>query len=371
MKILYVGPYRQNDGWGLASRDLAMALSKSVHEVAARPLYMTSSNITRTIPEEVKKLEENSFPDYDVVIQHTFPVLFDYNGKFNKNVGSFFSETNHLEYTPWPRRCNLMDEIWVTSEAERQHLKTSLVTKPIKKVNMPIDVSKFEKTYPKFKLPTEGKTFNFYFIGEWIERKNIPALLLAFHLEFGRQEPVNLVLKTGIQGLDANNSRQRIEQDIMSLKQSFGIYNQIEAYKPEMLITDYLPDDMLYGLHAACDCLVMPSRGEAWCRPAIDALGFGKTPIVTDGTGMNEFVNNDNGWLVSSTESPVLCLERRVEYLNKARETWNNIEIIALRKAMREAYENKNERKVKAAQGVQDAYNYSYDKIAEQINESC
>ena len=60
MKILYVGPYRQNDGWGLASRDLAMALSKSVHEVAARPLYMTSSNITRTIPEEVKKLEENS-----------------------------------------------------------------------------------------------------------------------------------------------------------------------------------------------------------------------------------------------------------------------------------------------------------------------
>ncbi len=369
MNILYIGPYRQNDGWGEASKDFAHALLKTGHDVGLRPVYMANTAQQAPPHQSILDAEQHVYRNYDVVIQHTLPTYFDYNGLVPKNVGTFFSETAHLDYTPWPKHCNLMDELWVSSQVEKENLCKSGVTKPIHKVNLPVDVTKFERDYSK--IPElDNDRFKFYFVGEYTQRKNVSALVIAFHLEFGIQEPVDLVLKVNKGGMHPEQVRQFVANDINGIKEAFKVYRHPSHYKSEILITNHISDDEMCRLHRSCDCFVMPSHGEAWCRPAADAMGFGNTPIVTSYTGMSEFLNNKTGWLVESMESPALATDRPIDYLYCARETWGTISIPDLRSAMRSAYENRGSSFIKKKQevGLESVYNFSYDKIAQQIN---
>ena len=77
MNILFIGPYRQNDGWGNAAKSYIRALSKidSVN-LCIRPIYMGSS--TCEIDEDIIEFEYNSFDEYDIVIQNVLPSLCDY-----------------------------------------------------------------------------------------------------------------------------------------------------------------------------------------------------------------------------------------------------------------------------------------------------
>jgi len=370
MNILYVGPYRQNDGWGEASRNLVLALAQSKNECAIRPIYMGGNPQRGELPNPFSSLETRKLPSYDAIIQHMLPNLFEYDARFGKNIGMFFSETAHLEYTGWVYKCNLMDEIWVSSEQEKKNLIQSGVTVPIKKIHVPVEVSKYERSYNKLLMPQFGKEFVFYTIGEYTQRKNMHAAMIAFHLEFAPHEPVNLVIKTNRIDMHPQQLHQTVMKDIESLKQSFRIYESVGAYKQETVITDYLPEEMLLGLHSSADCFIMPSHGEAWCIPAMDALGFGKTPIVCSHTGTEEFINDQNGWVVPSHEAPVLAADPPIPFLYTAKETWRNINILELRKAMREAFENQIVYKAKSKAGTEHVYKYTFEKVAEQINES-
>ena len=153
----------------------------------------------------------------------------------------------------------------------------------------------------------------------------------------------------------------------MNIKKQFGLYKNIEQYKKEILIPSRLSEQELNQLHVNCNCFISTSHGEAWCRPALDALGFGKTPIVTDNTGMIDFINDSNGWVVKSHKTPVLAMNKPLAYLYTSRETWYNIDILELQRAMREAYENKALRIKKSAQGIRDIQNYSYAAIGQKL----
>jgi glycosyltransferase involved in cell wall biosynthesis len=212
-------------------------------------------------------------------------------------------------------------------------------------------------------LPITGKPFIFYFIGEHVNRKNLTALVLAFHLEFGLSEQVELLIKSNKSGISANNLHQAIDAELQQVKQSFGIYRTIQDYKKELILTERLSDEDMCRLHNSCDCFVMPSHGEAWCIPAMDAAGFGKQPIVSGNTGMTEFINNNTGWVIPTSNFPVLGIDRPIDYLYRGREEWVNIHIPLLRQAMREAFNGVKK------QGI-NVEEYSYKAIAEQINES-
>lgn len=363
MKILYIGPYRQGDGWGNASKQFLKALFETGHDIAARPVYMSNNLSNEPVDRLFSQLESNNFDEYDVCIQQVLPTMFEYSGKVKKNIGMFFSETQSLQFTPWVKHCNLMDEIWVSSEQERINLGRSHVTVPIKKVNIPVDVDKFKKKYTKLPLPITGKPFIFYFIGEHVNRKNLTALVLAFHLEFGLSEQVELLIKTNQSGVSPDNLYKVVESEIHQIKQSFGIYRNVSDHRKELILTERLSDEDMCRLHNTCDCFVMPSHGEAWCIPAMDAAGFGKQPIVTGDTGTTEFINHNTGWVVPAANFPVLGVDRPIDYLYRGREGWLNISIPLLRQAMREAFNGFRK------QGI-NIEEYSYKAIAEQINES-
>lgn len=349
MKVLFVGPYKQVDGWGEAARALIFSLLTTDIDLYLR--HITLANMPQTDIQVLNNLENRNIDGTpDVIIQNALPEYFVYYHGV-KNIGFFVSETRYLQWTPWIVKANMMDEVWVPTEIEQRNLRESGCTVPISIIHEATDTAKYKSNN------ASHKEFTFYTIGDG-ERKNLDALLIAFHREFDRNEQVGLTIKT-------NNPNML--DGISNLKRMLSIYANFSQYKQEKLVLGNIPEDDINRLHIDSDCFVMSSYGEAWCRPAMDALGFGKTPIVTANIGTTEFVTPDNGWIVDSIETPVLCHNHPLPYLYTGRETWQQINILALQKAMREAYTNPSLREAKIAQGKLDVQKYSYANVGQRL----
>jgi len=371
MNGLFLGPYRQNDGWGMASRDYIKAISTQISNLTTRPIYFTNNTVD--IPQEISKHESILSKNYDIVFQKTLPHCIAPNQTIKKNVGLFVLETNDLSKSICINNLNSIDEICVPSKQEAKCLSLSGVTTPVKVVSEPIDVE-FHQKHTNHKLDfgnTQQKTFKFYSIGEFVERKNFIDLITAFHLAFQDTDDVSLVLKCNRPGLDSKQSLAYIQKEVQEIKRKLNIKH---SYKSEIIITDRLSDTDMVGLHNACDCFVMPSCGESFCRPAAEALILGKTPIVTDHTGMVDFVNNKNGYIINSKKHPVVLNERTLSNdfdIYNAHEYWYKPNVYSLIECMQNAYnlfkKDKKELAKKQKLGIESYEQFTYETVGKKI----
>ena len=93
----------------------------------------------------------------------------------------------------------------------------------------------------------------------------------------------------------------------------------------------------------------------------------GNTPIVNHCTGLSEFVNNNNGWLVNNTKEPVFGMTTGFSDLYVGNEDWWGIDIGHLRECMREAYES--DRSDKREVCFERREDFSYEKIGQKMKE--
>jgi glycosyltransferase involved in cell wall biosynthesis len=214
------------------------------------------------------------------------------------------------------------------------------------------------------------RSFKFYHVGEFVERKNLIDVVTAFNLAFRDNENVSLIIKTSVPGKSSGEGQRIVKQALNQHKQMLNIGQT----RDEFVITERLSDKDLIGLHNACDCFVMASHGEAFCRPAAEALVLGKTPIVTDHTGMTDFVNKKNGFVISSQKTPVISAQRTLANsfdIYNANSYWYRPNIYVMIDHMRTVYEmSKKERKTleeKRQIGRESMDQFSYQTIGKKI----
>ncbi len=321
MNILYLGQYRGplNDGWSVASRKYLETLLLTDHNVSAKPIYMAGHG--GPISEAIQTAEDNVLDKVDVVIQHVLPDYIERHDCYN--IGIFFTETKHLEKSPWIQKINLLDEAWVSSPGEKASLEQSGVTCKISVVPIPHkDLGEPEEFYLQ---EIDGK-FTFYFIGEHTDRKNIMALVKAFQREFTPNEDVALLIKTS----------EGLKEEINEWKK----YSRLKKeYVPEVIITgNKFSDRQIAGLHMVGDCFVCTSRGEAQCMPILDAMYYNKPVICTNGIFVRSLLG-DHVIPVGSQETPVDTKSPPIPQIYTANETWFDINILELQRHMRSLYE--------------------------------
>ena len=366
MKVLYVGCYRDGTGWGNAAIDYMLSMDKTGIEVVPRPLSLDKTN--GYVPQRIEELEEHSAYGADVCIQHVLPHLMEYSPKFKKNISLYATETSNFKDSGWVRKINMMDEAWVINNQMVKASRDSGVTIPIKVVPHATDFSKFERSYEKIDIPNLQDTFVFYTIADLNRRKNLEALIKAFHMEFEPTEPVSLLIKTSQYGLSPDQVASKLKDVSNAIKVGLKKFSSVQEYKEDLMITDYLSPEDMCRLHATGDCFVMPSYGEAWCIPAFDAMGFGKTPICTNIGGMKDFIKNA-GFLVEGTMEPVFGMTRTFKKLFTCNEDWCSVSIRGLMESMRHVYENQDNLSNMRSEGLTQAYSYSHLNIGNLIKE--
>ena len=367
MKVLYIGHFRESSGWGQAARDYLAAMDSVGIDVVPRTvkLGLPSPSMSNRFLE----LEKKTIEGCTICIQHVLPHLLDYNSSY-KNIALFATETDSFKYSKWPSKINTMDEAWVINQDMIQTCINSGIKIPIKVVNHTRPLKIYNKEYPKLNIEPLKDTFSFYFIGDLIRRKNLTALVRAFHTEFGRNEPVSLVIKTSKFGASSQECTKIVMDMINKIKANLKLYKNLHDYKSEVIITDSLSENQIYQLHNTCDCMVVPSYGEAWCLPAHDALGFGNPVIGTNTGGLKDLIRSgSNGLLVDAAKDDVFGITDTFDDIFTAKEKWDVINTKELRRYMRNIYSMKGLYNILSQNAKKSVEQFSYEKIGNRIKE--
>lgn len=361
MKILVKSTFPQSDGWGRSARDYLKAFIETKHNIRANPIVLSRTVLT---PEEMPAWippNGNGFSP-DVYFQQCLPDYFERFPHIKKHIGFTFTESRHLEKTGWTEKMMEMDEMWVATPQEKINLEESGITN-VKVVRMPMSFSDTTETLPELKDLIAGR-FAFYTVGEFVPRKNIEDLLLAYWREFKRHEDVVFVLKTNLGLVKPEELGIYIKQQVDHLQKTYRLYEYSHHYPEVLIITEKLTDEEIIKLHNTCDCFISTSYGESTCRPLVDAAYAGNKIICTDNIGAADpLVKMEK---VPSIEVPCIVNAPPLPYIYTGWETWMRINVSKLQGAMRLASQGQVETNSK--DDIKKIF--SYENIARQISDS-
>jgi glycosyltransferase involved in cell wall biosynthesis len=368
MKVLFIGYYRENSGWGHATRNWILALDKVGVDIVPRCVRI--SNDDPQLPQRIIELEKKDTKNCDIVIQKLLPHHMCYDGHFYKNISAFLLESSNCKYSSWPSYINMMDEVWVPCPDNKRACLNSNIYKPIHIIPETYDDTKFELGYEPLDIPFLRNKFVFYFIGENTRRKNLAALIQAFHLEFSPAEPVELLIKSRTPGVPNEQQSQYLHGNIQEIKKNLKIYQNLNAYKKECIITDHISDVDIMKIHATAHCLVMPSCSEGWNIPISEAMAFGNPVIANNCGGMQYQIKNvEGGLLVKNHKVPCIGALDTLPDLYTSRETWHAIDVADLRIKMRNVYEDKELRNKLSKNGVCNSRIFNYENVGRMMKE--
>jgi glycosyltransferase involved in cell wall biosynthesis len=149
-------------------------------------------------------------------------------------------------------------------------------------------------------LPAPDDHFTFLTNFAFSERKAWRQLLHGWSQAFGPDDGVCLVLKVHSEGRGVQ-VRQRIDA---FLDQELGSY-RAERMAPIRIMDEVLSATEMPRLYAAADAYVLPTRGEGWGRPYMEAMAMGLPTIGSRWGGNMEFMNDGIAWLVDGDVVPV------------------------------------------------------------------
>ncbi len=390
-RILFVGPYRQNDGWGNAAKEYVRALRLTGHDIIARPIYTNFQNAVNPNYqhpefEEFADLEAKKYDSYDVIIQNCLPYMLRYYGGV-KNIHLGYIETT-IKYTELFLPLNMMDELWVSTSYEKSLMEMSGITKPVHAFGIPCNPEKYTKLKDEIIKSYRDQSKNdyyFYFIGENINRKNLTGLYSAFHTEFSPRDRAKIKIKTGYSAHTAQQTSELIADQITRVKDLIRPFNPKGNHRDvfknrEEVVCGRIPEEDILRLHLNNDCFVTASRGEGFCLPAFDGLMYGSNVIGNKNSGVADYTDENVSLNYDSFKSPIVWdktdnPQNHPNFRLTSKDFWYEPNQIELQHSMRQAYEqnfnkreNKIERMIYAHENILPSF--SHESIAERMVKS-
>jgi glycosyltransferase involved in cell wall biosynthesis len=260
-------------------------------------------------------------------------------------VGRTMIETDRIP-DGWAEKCNAMDEVWVPSYFNMEtFLRAGVDEHRLHWMQEGEDTQFFHPRNPPFDIPGTRR-FNFLSVFQWIQRKAPDVLLKAYVTEFKEDEDVALILRTyGLSGSDSDVLPKLLYYLERELRVS------LEKTPPIILLPGFIPNRDLPRLYTSADCFVLPSRGEGWGRPCVEALSSERPVIATGWSGQMDFLTEENSYLIDYQMVPTPA-DIDIECLAGRR--WAEPSVDHLRALMRHVFSHPEEARKKAQRGRQE-----------------
>ncbi|MCB9831690.1 MAG: glycosyltransferase [Planctomycetes bacterium] len=282
------------------------------------------------------------------------------NPDFEAQVAYTMFETDRIP-RGWSEQLNLMDEVWVPTAFNVETFARSGVERgKLKVVPLGFEPDAFLRPARVYPLPGR-RSFNFLSIFDWTLRKGWDVLIDAYLGAFTAADDVSLTIRA----YQAIKEQAPIRSQIEDRMRLLGI-DPKQAPKI-ILIDDFVSDDDMPSLYAAADAFVLPTRGEGWGMPLIEAMAAGLPTVASRWSAHLEFMNDDNSWLIDVPElGPVDPEQTRVNAFYEADHLWAEPDRDDLARIMRELVADPAAARAKAARGQEEVRaGYSADRVAE------
>ncbi|KAK9156843.1 hypothetical protein Scep_003417 [Stephania cephalantha] len=231
-------------------------------------------------------------------------------GKPACTVGRTMFETDRVN-AEHVRRCNSMDFVWVPSDFHvSSFVESGVDSSKVVKVVQSVDVEFFDPLKydealaigdvarpvlkPKkssFGDSRKEEEFVFLSIFKWEYRKGWDVLLRAYLEEFTGNDGVALYILT-----NAYHSSRNFEIKIVDLVHDSGIVEPVDGWAPVYVIDTHVAQVDLPRLYKAANAFVLPSRGEGWGRPIVEAMAMSLPVIATNWSGPTEYLTMENSY---------------------------------------------------------------------------
>lgn len=234
----------------------------------------------------------------------------------------------------WAAQCNLFDEIWLPSRQNVEAFVASGVRpEKVRLVPGGVDVRRFSPGASPLPL-AHHRGFAFLSVFAWHWRKGWDHLLRAYCLEFGADEPVTLYLK-----VDPLDRRPDVAGELLFYIRH--VLGRDPADVPEIVLLDFpLSDAEMARLYAAVDAFVLPTRGEGYGRPFLEAMASGLPVIGTAWGGQADFLREGVAYPVP-VAGMVAAPDGDLHTFRGLR--WAEPDGEALRRAMRHVFTHREE----------------------------
>jgi hypothetical protein len=278
---------------------------------------------------------------------------------FAKNSGRYRIGYTMLEVDgiprDWVQLCNEMDEIWVPSSFNEQTFRSSGVKRPIRVMPLGFNPDYFNLRIRSFR-PSSRYTFLSVF--DWGERKAPEILLKAYSLAFTKHDDVLLLLKVFNRDMGLN-----LKAEIAGL----GLSQ--EGPPVVMLLNQDLPMHQMGSLYRSVDCFVLPTRGEGWGMPILEAMACGLPVIATDWSAQTDYMTEKNAYPLRVDD--LIPAKAKCPYYPGFR--WAEADMDHLVYLMRYVYNHRQEAQAKGYQASKDAlsqwtWRHAAQKIKSQLD---
>ncbi|HXP93262.1 MAG TPA: glycosyltransferase [Candidatus Binatia bacterium] len=242
----------------------------------------------------------------------------------------------------WVEPLNTCDRIWVPTAFNRATFADCGVDEAlIDVVPIGLDIENYPLDGEPLDLP-QARGFVFLSIFEWRLRKGYDVLLRAWARAFTNDDNVCLVIRTQIHQRD-------VSDELSDTVRSLGLDGRGMA--PIVLLPKKIAQPQMASLYRRADAFVVPSRGEAFGIPYLEAMALGIPTIGTAHGGATDFLSARTAYPIEAAITEVDYGYARNAPLYRA-QRWAEPSVDATARAMRDVFDHPDEARRRAARGA-------------------
>ncbi|MBO8126896.1 MAG: glycosyltransferase [Firmicutes bacterium] len=345
------------DGYAECVRNILAGFREMGVAVALRSEHIAHQKV-RLSPEMQRIISEAektpSRPEYPVIQFRLANAFQPEPGRYV--IGISMLESDRINES-WVAGCNRIQEVWVPTKFNWETFTRS-GAKNVVVMPLGVDVERFKPGLgPPLQFPF-ARSFKFLAM-DWFLRKGPDLVVHAYFRGFRKSDDVLLVYKV------KPEQKEAAFADIHKIAANYG---GIENTPPIAVMDTVYAWDEIPHLYNSVDCFLLPTRGEGWSLPVVEAMASGLPVICTNWSGPTQFINDQNAFplRIEGLEPIPNFAFNEVCWQNGQ---WAKPSLEHLVELMRYTYENREEARKRGQKARSDVVkDYSWQKVTERMN---